>query len=295
MNTIASPRTASFTTLDWLLFLGAGLMWGTSFLLIKLGVADFPPQTVAWLRLLFGTATLALLPGARAPLRYRRDWGWVALLGLTWMTVPFVLFPIAEQTIDSAMAGMLNSAAPLFTAVIAALWFRNRPTKFTTVGLLVGFAGVLAVTLPSVGGQNNLLGVLLVLGATILYGVAFNLSEPLEKRNGALSVIWRAMLVALVVTTPSGIIGLTHATPTWGGVTAVIVLGAMCTGVAFACFVTLVGRVGAARASATTYLVPVVAIVLGARVASEPIHPASLGGIVLILTGAWLVSVQKRA
>lgn len=293
MNAAASSRTTSFATLDWLLFVGVGLVWGASFLLIKLSVAAFPPPTVAWLRLLFGAAILALVPGARAPLRYRRDWWWVALLGLTWMAVPFVLFPIAEQTIDSGLAGMLDSSAPLFTAVIAALWFRNRPTTFTTVGLLVGFAGVVAVTIPSVGGQSGLLGVLLVLLATVLYGVAFCLSEPLEHRNGALPVIWRAMLVALLVSTPTGFIGLTHASPTSGGITAILLLGTVCTGIAFACFVTLVGRVGAARASVSLYLMPVVAIILGAFVASESIHPASLGGIALVLLGAWLVSIRK--
>jgi drug/metabolite transporter (DMT)-like permease len=269
-------------------------MWGASFLLIKLGVHDFAPESVAWLRLLFGAVTLGLLPGARAPLRHRQD-GWrVVFLGLIWMAVPFVLFPLAEQTIDSALAGMLNSAAPLFTAVIAALWFRYRPMAFTGTGLLIGFAGVLAVTIPSIDGSSGLLGVLLVLAATVLYGLAFNLAEPLESRNGALPVIWRAMLAALVLTTPTGLNGLFHSTPGWDGTAALLLLGVVSTGAAFACFVTLVGRVGAARASVAIYLVPVVAIVLGAFAASESIHPISLGGIGLILLGAWLTSLRPR-
>src|SRR3546814_14780166 len=92
-------------------------------------------------------------------------------------------------------------------------------------------------------------------------------------------------LVALVLTTPTGLNGLFRSTPSWGGIAALVLLGAVSTGIAFACFVTLVGRVGAARASVAIYPVPVVAIVLGAFAASESIHPISLGGIVLILSG----------
>lgn len=294
MHTFSHARTRSYSAVDWVLLVGVGLMWGASFLFIKFGVSDFAPTTVAWLRLLFGAVTLALLPGARAKLRYRKDWGLVAVLGLTWMAVPFVLFPVAEQTIGSALAGMINGAAPLFTVIIAALWFRHRPTPLVVVGLLIGFLGVVTVSLPSVAGQAALLGIGLVLLATVFYGVAFNLSGPLENRNGALAVIWRAQLVALVATTPTGLLGLNDSTPTWAGFTSLIALGAVSTGIAFACFVTLVGRVGAPRASVTTYLVPVVAVVLGALVAQESIHPLSLVGIALVLLGAFLTSLRGK-
>lgn len=292
MTTISHARSNS--ALDWVLLLGVALMWGASFLFIKFGVHDFAPTTVAWLRLLFGAATLALLPGARAKLRHRKDWGLVAVLGLTWMAVPFLLFSVAEQTIDSALAGMINGAAPPFTVIIAALWLRNRPTPLATVGLLIGFLGVVTVSLPSITGSAGLLGLGLVLLATVFYGVAFNLSEPLEERNGALAVIWRAQLVALVATTPSGLIGLQYSTPTWTGFASLVALGVVSTGIAFACFVILVGRVGATRASVATYLVPVVAVVLGALVARESIHPFSLVGIVLVLLGAVLTSLRGK-
>src|SRR3546814_297662 len=101
-------------------------------------------------------------------------------------------------------------------------------------------------------------------------------------------------LVALVLTTPTGLNGLFRSTPSRGGIAALVLLGSVSTGIAFACFVTLVGRVGAARASVAIYLVPVVAIVLGAFAASESIHPISLGGIALILSGAYLTSLRPR-
>ena len=290
---MADSRTsasAGFAAWDWALLAAVAVMWGSSFLLIKAGVHSFSPATVAWLRLLFGVALLSCFPAARKPLR-RADRAPVALLGLVWMAGPFVLFPLAERSIPSALAGTINGAAPLFTAAIAALWSRRMPGRGPLAGLVVGLAGVVAADAPAVSsGSAGMLGIGLVLLATVLYGVAYNLTAPLEDRNGALPVIWRAELAALAVDTPAGLAGLAHSSATLGGLLAMAVLGAVCTGLAFAAFATLVGRVGATRGSVTVYLVPVVAIVLGVAVNGEPVQPVSLAGIALVLAGAYLTS-----
>ncbi|WP_175548253.1 DMT family transporter [Saccharopolyspora flava] len=291
----AQHAPGPFAVRDWFLLLASAAGWGTSFLFIKIGAEDFAPATVAWLRLLFGAAALALVPAARVPLRVPRDRWSVVLLGLVWMAVPFVLFPAAERTIPSALAGMINGSAPLFTVLIAMLVTRKSPGTHLSFGLAVGFLGVVAVNLPEITGGGSATGVLMVLGATALYGVAFNLTGPLQARNGALPVIWRAQLAALVLSTPAGLLGLGASTPTPTALAAVAVLGIISTGVAFACFATLVGRVGAARASLATYLVPVVAVLIGA-VAGEPLRPLSLVGVVLVLAGAYLSArVPRRA
>lgn len=288
MSSTTPAERTGFAARDWALIAMVALLWGSSFLLIKLGLQDFAPATVAWLRLLFGAAVLACIPAARRPLRRRSDRGPVALLGLTWMAVPFVLFPLAEQTIPSALAGMVNGATPLFTAVVAAVWARRLPGRGLVAGLATGFTGVLVVNLPAVQGGATLTGVAMVLAATMLYGVAFNLAGPLEGRNGALPVIFRALLVALVLDTPAGVIGLTQSSPTAAGLLAMVALGALSTGVAFVAFTTLVGRVGPARASVTVYLVPVVAVALGVTALGEPLAPLSVAGIALVLLGAYL-------
>lgn len=288
MATPAAAGRTGFAVRDWVLVAVVAVLWGSSFLLIKVGVHDLAPATVAWLRLLFGTAVLSLVPAARRPLRRRADRGRVALLGLTWMAVPFVLFPLAEQSISSALAGMINGAAPLFTAVIAAIWSRSLPGRSVVAGLAVGFVGVLAVNLPEARGGASVAGIVMVLAAALLYGVAFNLAEPLETRNGPLPVIFRAMVVALIAETPAGVVGLAGSTFTAKDMLAMLALGALCTGAAFAAFTTLVGRVGASRASVTVYIVPVVAIVLGVTVRSEPIAALSMAGIALVLLGAYL-------
>ncbi|HET6636309.1 MAG TPA: DMT family transporter [Streptomyces sp.] len=288
MATSTAAGRTGFAARDWILVAVVAALWGSSFLLIKVGVHDLAPATVAWLRLLFGAAALSLVPAARQPLRRRADRGRVALLGVIWMAVPFVLFPLAEQSISSALAGMINGATPLFTAVIAACWARRLPGRSVTAGLAVGFVGVLAVNLPAARGGASVAGIVMVLAAALCYGVAFNLAEPLETRNGPLPVIFRAMVVALVAETPAGIVGFAESTPTVSVMLAMLVLGALCTGAAFVAFTTLVGRVGASRASVTVYIVPVVAIVLGVTVRGEPIAALSLAGIALVLLGAYL-------
>lgn len=216
------------------------------------------------------------------------------MLGLVWMAVPFVLFTVAQQHIPSALAGMINGAAPLFTAAFAALWFRQALGARLLTGLGVGFVGVLAIGLPNVEGTASLVGIVLVLGATVLYGIAFNLSGELQRRNGALPVIWRAQLVALVAVAPFGAPGLADSTPTLPGLLAMVALGALGTGVAFAPFTMLVGRVGAPRASVTTYLIPVIALGLGVALAGESVAPLSLAGIVLVLIGAYVATSSRR-
>jgi drug/metabolite transporter (DMT)-like permease len=284
----------AFAPLDWALVTGVALAWGASFLFIELGLDHFEPGLVAFLRVLFGAATLALIPGARRGVP-PSEWPRIALLGVVWMTVPFMLFSIAQQWIDSSLAGMINAAAPLFTAVIAAIAVRHLPGRIQAAGLAVGFAGVVAITSPSLGqGESSTLGILLVLLATILYGCAFNLAGPLQRRNGALPVIWRAQLVALVFLTPLGAVGATGSSFEWSSLAAMIALGSIGTALAFVWFATLAGRVGPTRGSLTIYFIPVVAIVLGALLLDESIHAAAILGTALVLAGAYLTSRQER-
>jgi drug/metabolite transporter (DMT)-like permease len=286
-------RTAAFTARDWGLLAAVALMWGSSFLLIEIGLDHLEPTAVTWLRILFGALTLGLLPAARGPVR-RADRPGIAVLGLVWLAAPFTLFPLAQQSIASSLAGMVNGAAPLFTMLVATVWTRRLPTGRQVAGLVVGFAGVVAISWPAVQGATaTALGAGLVLLATLFYGVAFNLAVPLEERNGALPVIWRAQLVALVIVTPPGVVGAADSTWAWSAVLAMVVLGALSTGLAFAFFTTLAGRVGAARGSVTVYFVPVVAILVGVLLAGESVAVVALVGTALVLLGAYLTSRRE--
>lgn len=281
---------AAFEPLDWGLLAASAVMWGSSFFLIEIGLRDLHPATVAFLRILFGALTLAALPAARRAVP-RTALPAVAILGLVWMGIPFLLFPVAQQWIDSSLAGMLNGAAPLFTAAVAILAFRRRLGWPQLAGLLLGFVGVVAISWPAVqGAEATALGAALILVATILYGVAFNLAEPLEQHHGALPVILRAQLAALVFVAPLGFAGLAGSSLTPNSLLAMVGLGSLGTGLAFVAFVTLVGKVGAPRGSVTVYFIPVVAIALGVIFLGESVALASVIGTGLAIAGAYLTS-----
>lgn len=286
-----------FTATDWALLAAVALMWGSSFLLIEIALADLDPATIAWLRIVLGALTLGLVPAARRRIA-RSDLAWVALLGLVWMALPFSLFAFAQRSITSSLAGMINGAAPLFTVLVATLWTRRSPTPRQLVGFLLGFGGVVAINLPGLTGAGEagdgvLLGAAMVLGATVCYGLAFNLAEPLERRNGVLPVIWRAQVAAAVLTAPTGLSGATRSDLGWASLGAMLLLGALSTGLAFALFTTLVSRVGAARGSVTVYFIPVVAIAVGVVVLAESVTAWALAGTALVLLGAFL-STRRR-
>lgn len=285
----------SFAALDWALVTGVALAWGASFLFIEIGLEHFAPGLVAFGRVFMGALTLALIPGARVPVP-RSELPAIALLGMTWMAAPLLCFAIAQQWIDSSLAGMINASAPLFTAVVAACAARALPGRLQAAGLVVGFLGVVAITLPSLGeGESTNLGVALIVLAAVLYGFAFNIAGPLQRRNGALPVIWRAQLFALIPLAPVAAFGVPESSFGWGSLAAIVALGAAGTALAFVWFATLVGRVGATRASLTIYFIPVVAIALGALLLDEPLHVAALLGTALVLLGAALTSRRVPA
>jgi drug/metabolite transporter (DMT)-like permease len=280
---------AVFAPRDWAMLLGVAITWGGSFLFIDFALEHFAPPLIAFGRIAFGAAVLALLPAARKPVP-RSEWPQIALVGLTWMAAPFLLLAIAQQWIDTGLAGMVNATAPLFTALAGALLVRALPSRLQGVGLVLGFLGVVAISLPSVDGGSNLLGVVMVLAAAMLYGLAFNLAAPLQRRQGSLPVTLRAFLVAAAALLPVAAVGAYHSTFAWSSLLAVVALGALGTGVAFIWFTELLGRVGPARAAVAIYIVPVVAVALGAAFNDERVHPAALLGTAMVLGGAYLTS-----
>src|SRR5262249_38847009 len=158
----------------------------------------------------------------------------------------------------------LNAAVPIWTALLAIFLLRRRPRRTVTLGLAIGLVGVIVLSWPSVESADaSALGVALVVLATMSYGIATNLVVPLQQRYGAIPVLARAQLVALVLVTPYAVVGALDSSFGAASLAAVIVLGALGTGFAFVTATTLIGRVGATRGSIVTYLIPAVAVTLG--------------------------------
>jgi drug/metabolite transporter (DMT)-like permease len=287
-------RPEAFGAGEWLLLAAIAVIWGSSFLFIDLALEAFRPGVIALARVALGAAALALVPASRRAVD-REDMPRVALLGLVWMVGPLVLFPVAQQWIDSSVAGMLNGAVPLFGAAWAVVLLRRPLGRTQTLGLVVGFAGVVAISWPEVqGSRATTLGAALVVFAVVLYGLSVNLAVPLQQRYGALPVLLRAQLAALVLLVPFGLWSLPGSRLEWGAALAMLPLGILGTGLAFALMTTLVGRVGGPRGAVATYFIPVVAITLGVAFLDERVAPAALVGTALVLGGAWLTSRREH-
>ena len=212
-------------------------------------------------------------------------------LSVLWVGIPFTLFPIAEQHISSAVTGLLNGAMPLFTALFAALFFGTRTRGGQLLGVGIGFVGVVAISLPSATeGGTEAWGVALVLLATLCYGLAINIAAPLQARYGSRPLMARMLALATLWTLPYGLVGLPSTSLAVAPVLAVAVLGLVGTGLAFLIMGTLVGRIGSTRASFITYLIPVVALVLGVVVQHDRVAPLALVGVALVIGGAILAS-----
>jgi drug/metabolite transporter (DMT)-like permease len=288
-----STNEGAFTPQDWALFWGIALIWGASFLLIAIGLESLHPGVITLGRVASGAAALAFLPAARKRIE-PEDRRRLLVLSLVWVAIPFTLFPIAEQYINSAVTGLLNGAVPIFAALVAALFLREFPRGAHLLGLFTGFTGVVLISVPSIGeGSTAALGVFLVLGATVCYGFAVNIAAPLQRRYGSVTVMSKMLILGAIWTLPYGLWGLTDSTYEAGPVVATLVLGVVGTGAAFAIMASLVGRVGSTRASFITYLIPFVSLALGVAFLGDEVKALAIFGVVLVVAGAALASRRR--
>ncbi len=271
-----------------------GVIWGSSFYFIAIALDSFSPGLITPLRVLIGFFTLGMFPKARAPIP-RKAWGGIITLGVVWLAVPLSAFPFAGQHVSSSVIGMLNGAAPLFTALVATAIVRKAPPRGQVLGLAIGLLGVFCIALPSINkGSSSTFGVVLVLSALTLYGVALNVAGPLQREYGALPVLWRAQFVAVVLLSPMGVYSLRNSEFAWRPFAAVIVLGVFGTAVAHLAIATLAGRIGSTRASAGLYLMPAVALLLGVTLRHENVAVLAIVGSVLAVLGAYVLGRSKR-
>ena len=294
LSTSEGTHRGAFAPSDWVAFLAIGAIWGSSFLLIAIGLNAFEPGLVTWLRISAGALTLWLIRAARAPID-RSDRPRLVVMSVLWVAIPFTLFPLAEQHVTSALAGMINGGLPILAAIVASVMLRRLPSRVHVVGLAIGAVGVATIAISAAGaGSSEAIGVAMLLGAVACYAVAINIAAPLQQRYGSLPVMARMLLLAAVLTAPFGVVSIPASRLELGSLAAVLVLGAVGTGLAFVLMGRLVGRVGSTRASFATYLIPVVAMVLGVIVRDEAVEVLGVVGIVAVIAGAILASRPDR-
>ncbi len=286
-----------FVARDWALFLGVSLIWGASFLLIAEALESLTPGVITLARVGFGAAVLWAMRLARPPAKRvsKEDRKRVILLSLIWVAVPFTLFPLAQEHINSAVTGLLNGATPVFAGVVSAVLVRVVPGGLQRLGIAIGFIGVVLISLGSAaGGSTEVLGVVLVLAATVCYGFAVNIAPPLQSEYGAVTLMSEVLGFATIWVLPFGLLSLPNAEFETVPTLAALVLGVVGTGLAYWIMSNLVGRVGAVRASFITYLIPVVSLVLGVALRDDQVTALAIAGSVLTIGGAFIASRRSR-
>ncbi len=280
-------------------FIVLAITWGLSFFFIAVSLESFSAVGVAVFRNLLGAAALVLwsLITKQKFVKEKRIWLKMLLLGFVLNAFPGLMFALAEQLLDSSLAGILNATTPLFSVLFITLVFRSETiTKSQVIGLLLGFVGVLVLFGNlSFTGSNVPLGILLILMATLGYGFSFPYMRKYLANTGysSTSLATAQLLASVVLLSPLAIsLPVTHAPITITSALSIFVLGALGTGFAYVWNFRVTSIVGSAIASTVTYLSPVVAVIAGWAFLHESIQLSTLLGAAIILFSAAIV--QKR-
>ncbi|MFC4853339.1 DMT family transporter [Actinophytocola glycyrrhizae] len=275
------------------------LFWGSSFLWIKMGLASFTPVQMTFIRLVLGASVLVALcwGGRRGLPRDRRLWGHLAVAALIGNAIPFTLFGVGQQTVDSGVAGVINATTPLWVLLIAIVLRSERNLSATKIGgLVLGFLGTLLIFSPweaEIAGW----GALLILVAAVCYAISFAYIGRFVSGRGvgpialsASQILAATGLMALALP----VAGFTPIHLRWDAAIAVVVLGIFGTGFAFALNYRLITDEGPTNAATVGYLLPVVSVLLGALFLGEALTPHVLVGMAVVLGGVALTRVRRR-
>lgn len=280
-----------------LLFAATSLIWGSSFLFIRVAVEHMPPSAVVFGRTLLGTVFLVpLAVRTRAFRGLRRNLLPVAVVALLDMALPTFLTAWGEERVTSSVAGILTATDPLFTAVLALWLIRSEAVdRKRFAGLVIGFAGVIALLgINFRGSAAELLGAGAVLLAALGYAGAALLYQRWLADAPALGVTALMCAMSSVAFAAPAAVNLPHQVPPMTSILALAALGIINTGLAYWLFYLLIDKAGAATASVITYVMPVVALALGVGLLGEQLTIGAIAGLILIALGAWLATSRRQ-
>ena len=280
----------------WFLFILVGFLWGIPYLFIKVAVDPdngFTPATVVCLRTAIGAAILIPLAMKQRQLIFAiRGWRYVGAYTLLEMIGPWILIGTAEQKISSGLAGLLVASVPIWATLFASM--RGDKTVWQPkrlFGIIVGFIGLIAVVgIESITGSADALSIFMVLLASIGYSYAVMMVQGALPGVSGVAINAVAMAMAAIFYLPFAIVQWPHHEISSGAIRAVVGLGVLSTGAAFAAFFTLANIIGVARGSLVTYLNTACAVVLGVVILGEPLTTGIILGLPLVLIGSYFAS-----
>lgn len=270
-------------------------LWGASFLFMRLGAGEFGPVPLAAVRCGVAAALLVALLAARgglAPLR--RHWREVGGIGITNSALPFICFGIAALAIEAGLAAIFNAATPLWTALIAVIWWHERLVGTRWLGLAIGLGGVVwlawdrAGLKPGEHGVSAAVAIAACLVATMLYGFSANVAKRRLAQVPALAMAAGSQLAAaLALAVPAAAMWPVQnpGTTAW---LSTLALAVLCTAFAYVLYFRLIGHAGATNASAVTFLIPAFAVGWGWMFLDETLTPSVIAACAVILVGTAL-------
>ncbi|MGG1678883.1 DMT family transporter [Neobacillus sp. NRS-1170] len=281
--------------------IGLSLIWGTSFLFIKVLLTSLEPISIVLGRCLFGTIMLfAIIIVKKKKINLKKmPWFKLVLIALTNNVLPWLLICSSETKLTSSMASIINATTPIWTLIIGFFLFSSTLRKSQWFGIFVGFIGIFILSDVKLGDlySGNLTGILLMTGATFCYGLASHLTK---KHLAQLTVLETSFLTLLISTIMSFIIVL-FANPrsiasiiTTETLGPFIGLGALGSGIAYLLFYYLVKKGSPEFASLVTYLVPISALFWGAIALREEIHLSMIIGLAVIFIGVYIASIKPK-
>jgi drug/metabolite transporter (DMT)-like permease len=284
-------RREHMTRKAWVLFALISVFWGIPYLFIKIAVQELDPIVVVFARV--GIAAAVLLPvavyqGMLRPLR--GHWRTIILLSCIQIMVPFLLISYGEQLISSSLTSILIASEPLLVALLALRFDQSEQVRgLRFIGLLIGIVGVIVLLGLDVSGDvHQLLGAVMVLLATTGYAAgALLIKQPRIASLPSLGVIAAECLVSTVVLLPLGLMRLPHTMPAVNVLVSLLILGLICTALAWLTLFALVAEAGASRGTVFTYVNPVVAVLLGVTFLDDPLTITIVIGFLLIIIGSW--------
>ncbi|QIG41040.1 DMT family transporter [Microbacterium sp. 4R-513] len=283
-------------------FVLTGIIWGSSFLFMKVALGGLSPAQVAWSRLVLGALTLGLFVLIRREALPRRPvvWGHMTVLAVSFCVVPFLLFSWAQQHVTSGLASIYNATTPIMTAVMAGLLFRVEKLKPVQVaGIVLGILGVVVIIAPWQGldFSQGLVAQFAILGATACYGFSLAYMRRFVSDSGMSALMFSFLnigIAAAIMVVLSPVLVITPVTLDPWIVASVVLLGCLGTGVAYIWNQNTVRAWGPTRASTVTYITPLVGVLLGVLILGEELSWNEPAGALVVFLGILLAQDRLR-
>ncbi|MBL0711857.1 MAG: DMT family transporter [Colwellia sp.] len=268
-------------------------IWGASFIFMRIGSPEFGPILLMALRTL--TASLFLLPIVYIRKKQNSFYGnktKIFFVGIFNTAIPFVLFGYATLTLTGSLTSILNATTPIFGAIVAYLWFKDKMSILSSSGLLIGFIGVYLLMLDklAIDQQGILLPTLAALAGSLCYGISANYTKRYLTGISSIVLASGSQVAASIVLVPLSLFFIPSQMPSNSAIISVILLGILCTGVAYIIFFNLIANLGPAKAISVTYLIPAFGLLWGSILLNEVITTNMLIGCGFILTGVALAT-----